>query len=64
MRREYRYKKQHYIFTSKQWSYTMPKTYLLDSNNISYLTDQNSSHLEKIKNRLFILDEKDKLNLN
>ena len=39
----------------------MNKTYLLDTNIISYLTDSNSPHREKIKNKLFSLEEQDKV---
>jgi predicted nucleic acid-binding protein len=37
----------------------MSKTYLLDTNIISYLTDPNSPHRETIKNKLFSLYESD-----
>ncbi len=37
----------------------MQKTYLLDTNIISYLTDSNSPHKDKIKNKLLSLSEND-----
>ncbi len=37
----------------------MQRTYLLDTNIISYLTDPNSPHKEKIKNRLLSLSQDD-----
>jgi len=37
----------------------MKTTYLLDTNIISYLTDSNSSHKDKIKNKLLSLSEDD-----
>jgi len=37
----------------------MSKTYLLDTNIISYLTNPNSPHRESIKNKLFSLSEDD-----
>jgi len=37
----------------------MQTTYLLDTNIISYLTDPNSPHRDKIKNKLLSLSEDD-----
>jgi len=37
----------------------MQTTYLLDTNIISYLTDPNSPHKDKIKNKLLSLSEDD-----
>ena len=40
------------------------KTYLLDTNIISYLTDSNSSHKDKIKERLLSLSEDDTVSVS
>jgi len=42
----------------------MSKTYLLDTNIISYLTDPNSPYREKVKKRLFALSENDKVSVS
>ncbi len=39
----------------------MSKTYLLDTNIISYLTDSQSPHRESVKNHLFSLSEEDRV---
>ena len=40
------------------------KTYLLDTNIISYLTDPNSPHKDKIKERLLSLSEDDTVSVS
>ena len=40
------------------------KTYLLDTNIISYLTDPNSPQKDKIKERLFSLSEDDTVSVS